>query len=484
MIVVLLQVGNLTTHNFMRVIFLLLILTYLDTSGQINISSNFQKAQTENKKFIILRYDGSTVKFSKEKNYTTSDFKIDSLVSTEEFEAKIKKDYILYRFDIHTENEIDKQFIKKFKYDYTPNLCVFSSDGKIEAYLQKGLYNGKDDIVQELKDSIINSATKIQRMTLLENLASSNKITSNEIFELISIRSSLMLKSTEYFNLFAQKQGTLNEEIVDLASNQDLDTNDPFSEYFFKSNIENENWKFLKVQFIDNIIETATMNSNSNEFEKASKLKEEYQKLAFANGLDFGITPIDSASLESLISEQQISQKFEFYRDKDDLTKLIEVGNKYAIELIEDYEVKKKKHLERELSSLEYITNLTNSSTDKKIGTNDLEQNRKIVLEREAKSYDSFTANELNSIAWVFYEKIKDKNELKKALFWSEFSIKLAKTPEKLDTYAHVLFTIGDIKKAIIVEESALELVKKDSQYKRFINEFENELVRFKKANN
>jgi hypothetical protein len=456
----------------------------VDASGQINISSTFQKAKTENKKLIILRYDGSTVKFSKEKNYPTSDSKMDSLVRTKEFVAKIKKDYILYHFDIHTENEIDKQFIKQFKYDYTPNLCVFSSDGKIEAYLQKGLYDGKEDILQELKDSIINSAIKIQRMTFLEDLSTSDNITSKDIFEVISIRSSLMLKSTNYLNLFAQKKGMLNEEIVDLALNQDLSTTDPFSEYFLESNIENENWKFLKVQFIDNIIETATANSNSIEFEKASTLKEKYQKLAFANGLDFGITPIDSASLESLISEQQISQKFEFYKDKDDTLKLIEVGNKYAVELIEDYDVKKKKHLERELSSLEYITNLTNNSTDKKSENIDLEQNKKIILEKEAKNYDSFTANELNSIAWTFYEKIKDKSELEKALTWSEFSIKLSKTPEKLDTFAHLLFTTGNINKAITIEESALELAKKDTQYNQFVKEFENELSRFKKIKN
>lgn len=463
---------------------LLLIFIYVDSLGQSNILNSLQKAQTENKKLLVLRYDGATVKFSKEKKYSTSDYRIDSLVNTEDFASNIKNDYILYRFDINTDDEIDKKFTKKFKPDFTPNLFILGNDGKIKAYLPKSLYDGKEDIIRELKDSISNASAKINRMIQLENIALSNKINTNEIFELISIQNSLMLKSTEYFNLFAQKKGTLNQEIADFALNQDLSTTDSFTEYFLQSNIENENWKFLKVLFIDNIIETATINSNSIEFENASKLKEKYQKLAFANGLNFGFTPIDSTSLESLISEEQLSRKFEFYKEKDDLIKLLEIGNKYAFELIEGFKVKKKKHLERELNSLEFVTNLTNSSTDNKTDTKDIEQNRKIILEREAKNYDSFTADELNSIAWAFYKKIKDINELEKALSWSKFSIKLSKTPEKLDTYAHLLFAVGNIKKAIIIEESAIVLAKQDPQYEKFVNEFENELSRFKKLKN
>ncbi|HPD68453.1 MAG TPA: hypothetical protein PLI27_10305, partial [Ignavibacteriales bacterium] len=55
----------------------------------------------------------------------------------------------------------------------------------------------------------------------------------------------------------------------------------------------------------------------------------------------------------------------------------------------------------------------------------------------------------------------KDKNALNKAEKWIKIALEQnEKSPELLDTYANILFAQGDTKKAIEIEERALNIAK------------------------
>ena len=67
----------------------------------------------------------------------------------------------------------------------------------------------------------------------------------------------------------------------------------------------------------------------------------------------------------------------------------------------------------------------------------------------------------LNNIAWNFFERITDLNALKNALRWSKRSLEFF--PDNymyLDTYARLLYKLGKINKAIAMQKKAIKLVK------------------------
>ena len=70
----------------------------------------------------------------------------------------------------------------------------------------------------------------------------------------------------------------------------------------------------------------------------------------------------------------------------------------------------------------------------------------------------------MNSIAWTFYENIKDKNLLKKAASWAKKSVELENKAYNNDTYACLLYVLGDTTKAIQIEETAFKLAKNNNE--------------------
>ena len=68
-------------------------------------------------------------------------------------------------------------------------------------------------------------------------------------------------------------------------------------------------------------------------------------------------------------------------------------------------------------------------------------------------------------IANVVFMKISDKKILKKALPWSERSLKLIpKQPGIIDIYANLLYKLGNKKEAIAKEEEALRYVNSEDK--------------------
>ncbi|NBL63839.1 hypothetical protein GV828_01350 [Flavobacterium sp. NST-5] len=67
-------------------------------------------------------------------------------------------------------------------------------------------------------------------------------------------------------------------------------------------------------------------------------------------------------------------------------------------------------------------------------------------------------ANAHNQAAWYVVEKVKDLNEVKRAIKWSETSLRIEKdNPYYLDTLAQLLYKNGEKTRAISVQEKALK---------------------------
>ncbi len=94
---------------------------------------------------------------------------------------------------------------------------------------------------------------------------------------------------------------------------------------------------------------------------------------------------------------------------------------------------------------------------------------------------DTYYANDyqmLNQMAWNFFQMTTDKKYLEKASGWAKKSINLKSTPENNDTYANLMFKLGNKEEALKYEKIALELAKKANTD---ISKYEENILLFQK---
>lgn len=97
-----------------------------------------------------------------------------------------------------------------------------------------------------------------------------------------------------------------------------------------------------------------------------------------------------------------------------------------------------------------------------------------------AKGYAWDDADQLNNLAWRFYETIDDTKALKEALKMAKRSVKLDRQYMNLDTLAALYYKLGKFKQARAEALAAIELAKQNqedySSTQQLLQEIENEL--------
>lgn len=78
--------------------------------------------------------------------------------------------------------------------------------------------------------------------------------------------------------------------------------------------------------------------------------------------------------------------------------------------------------------------------------------------------YPSEDPNELNSIAWSFYEQVDDNNMLQEALKWAQRSVAIESTFYNNDTLASLHYKLGNKKAAKAAAKKAIELAKEKGE--------------------
>ena len=87
----------------------------------------------------------------------------------------------------------------------------------------------------------------------------------------------------------------------------------------------------------------------------------------------------------------------------------------------------------------------------------------KLALE-QYKDFSKANANDLNSVAWNFFENIKDKKSLQTAILWAQESVKKDESYANTDTLANLYNKVGDKKNAKLWAEKSVELAKKSGE--------------------
>lgn len=80
------------------------------------------------------------------------------------------------------------------------------------------------------------------------------------------------------------------------------------------------------------------------------------------------------------------------------------------------------------------------------------------------KEYAAASSEELNSLAWNFFENVNTKSSLEKAVAWAQESVKKDQNYANTDTLANLYNKVGDKKNAKMWAEKSIELAKSTGQ--------------------
>lgn len=93
----------------------------------------------------------------------------------------------------------------------------------------------------------------------------------------------------------------------------------------------------------------------------------------------------------------------------------------------------------------------------------DFAKYEKLTLELNQDT-SALSSEELNSLAWNFFENVSNKTSLEKALVWAQESVKKDENFANTDTLANLYNKTGDKKNAKLWAEKSIELAKKTGQ--------------------
>ena len=115
------------------------------------------------------------------------------------------------------------------------------------------------------------------------------------------------------------------------------------------------------------------------------------------------------------------------------------------------------------LTKDEAVKYLSKIKAGKALKDKDIATYEKLTLETY-KDYTNFNSNELNSIAWNFFENVTNKSSLETALKWAQESVKQSENSANTDTLANLYNKLNDKANAKIWAEKSIELAKKNGE--------------------
>ncbi|MCC6725626.1 MAG: hypothetical protein IT258_14050 [Saprospiraceae bacterium] len=458
-----------------------------------SLKGAFEAAKQSKKPLLVIRYEQRMVDYPNTYQNETWDSRLEALLNEAQNKQALSDGFVVYRLNTDTLNAEELQFQDQFMLYYTPNFIVFSSEGELIHFynpIPALLTNDKIDVLGELRDTLKAKATEAQVRHALQGKFDQKTISTKDLLQLITLRTNAHLKSKDAFNELAVRKAPISEELLEPILSQDFKTTDPMVRYILDNfKPKNLDWAYYKTALVESLFENAKMNKDKAEFENVLRLKGDYSSQAIEMASEaYPENPfLDEERHKEYLSEQLISEKFDFYASIADTVNVKKYGNYYAAFVLTDYEKRKKAVVDAEMAVGDYMSNSFILSGDAKKDSVVLairatyEKNREMKIIQMEKYFDAENARILNNIAWTYYELITQKADLEKALVWSHKSIELDENAYYQDSYAHLFFKLGDIDKAIEHETKALEQAKTRGHTK-YIQDFEAALKRFKQS--
>jgi hypothetical protein len=106
---------------------------------------------------------------------------------------------------------------------------------------------------------------------------------------------------------------------------------------------------------------------------------------------------------------------------------------------------------------------LKRAKASRALKNKDIPTYEKLMLELY-KDSSAASSEELNSLAWNFFENVSNKASLEKAVAWAQESVKKDENYANTDTLANLYNKIGDKKNAKIWAEKSVQLAKSTGQ--------------------
>ncbi|PQA90676.1 thiol:disulfide interchange protein [Chryseobacterium shigense] len=102
---------------------------------------------------------------------------------------------------------------------------------------------------------------------------------------------------------------------------------------------------------------------------------------------------------------------------------------------------------------------LKRAKANRALKNKDIPTYEKLTLELY-EDYSAMSSEELNSLAWNFFENVSSKTSLEKAVAWAQESVKKNENYANTDTLANLYSKIGDKKNAKMWAEKSIQLAK------------------------
>lgn len=146
------------------------------------------------------------------------------------------------------------------------------------------------------------------------------------------------------------------------------------------------------------------------------------------------------AEIAQKISEKQYENLTMSFYKKDIIQKAYDKENKILNEVLLLNEAKKV------MSENEANKFLQNTKMRIAFSKKEYQEYAKLAQNYYGDAKDFNDTNELNQVAWRFYEHISDKKALQQAVIWAEKSVALKESYANTDTLAHLYYKLGDKK--------------------------------------
>ncbi len=271
-------------------LFLILLCTFNATAQMklfMTSKEALQASQKSNKNLIILRTEFSTIKFSKEKNYPTRELYVDDLLKTEQTQNALADNFVVLLYDQQESSKDDQKYIKSnYFYDYTPTMIILNSKANPIAYIR--LYNHEMpfEIPEILHASLKEFEGESKQLRKLEKKFEVKTISSDELIDLIQLRSNLCLRSKDYWNYFSTLNAKLpidSEFSWSTICKEDFSIKDSFFQFLMEAD---ETYDDYKLSMVSNLKELREMENDIESYQYLTALGDSLTKAMFSKDAD------------------------------------------------------------------------------------------------------------------------------------------------------------------------------------------------------
>jgi hypothetical protein len=411
-----------------------------------------EKAIKKNKGVVYYIYSSEALKqIEHYPNYRTKDQIFDSLIVQGDILKGVKK-YVFIPVDI--DDSTTYKILPRWKLDiFTPTIAVFDSDENplslfvISINENDGPLNLSDEINYNIKlQSELSETIKKFNIPFKKGI-----LKLQELYSLIDAYNEMRLQCEGEIEKYCEMGGEINLHLLHLASNYRIKSNSCIAKKIL-GQTNNNDFDFEKQRFYNQMMIYALNNKDSSEFEAYARYldillqqkEKEYNNLSLKEKKSMN-------ALNSIFFSNKLNQvlninqnRVMLYGDLYDDEKVIKYGKIVMDILYNEFEKQKNKLLKIE-NYVSYIT----------------------------------------SVVWAYQKCVNDVENLKKALQFVDFGLKLTdKEPYLLDASAHLYYKLGNIDKAIELESKAINEVQNQNEgfYRIKYQEMIDTLEEFKKS--